>query len=356
MHKPALITMAILVLIASTAAAPKPREKGALELARRIALAAHGDMEGHRPGGHGALRTAEASPDIEQLRRRGPEARRELERVVAQHRNHTDTAAAAYGLYLLDREQAPKSVETLLRQMRATGFVDLMLVDTLIQKIGRDAVPTLVGHLGDQMVVDLLGAMGDEASGAVPALRRLLGPDNVPVAAALARIGTEEAVGAAKPVLLAAAAEPDGPYTKDAVIAVGELGEKARDAVPALRRSLSSTNPDVRVRAAVALAKVGDTEFAVRALGQLIEDEELHERSVALRALADLGPQAKDAVEPLIRVAADKKEKRSGDRALAAIALKRIDPQNPRAMAALKQAASVPEIRRQIERAEVKPP
>ena len=125
--------------------------------------------------------------------------------------------------------------------------------------------------------------------------------------------------------------------------------------MPALRNALLAVNPDTRVRAAVALAQIGKTEIAVRALGQMIEDPELHERYVALRQLAALGPQAKGAIEPLLRIAGNEGEKRFGtvpcrDRSA------RIDRSDPRISAALQKAAQVPEIRSEMEKESVLPP
>ncbi|MCH8838557.1 MAG: HEAT repeat domain-containing protein, partial [Candidatus Marinimicrobia bacterium] len=149
---------------------------------------------------------------------------------------------------------------------------------------------------------------------------------------------TDAAIDAAMPVLLGALEDPNNYYAKMAVISLGELGLKAGDAVPSVRQALKSVDPDTRTYAAIALADIGDTEFATNALAELIQDKELHGRHLVLKKLSSLGSQANSAIPVLINLLLDDADKRYGDRALAAVALNDIDPNNSAVVSALRTA------------------
>jgi len=213
----------------------------------------------------------------------GPPAIEALRSALNIKNNYVSTSSAAYTLFLLDPAQVHTSVEALMAQMNKMMFTDDMLAQNLIIAIGAPAVPILTHHLNDSMVIQLLGAMGSNARSAVPALKSVLGTKNVEVAATLAAIGTPDAVGAAVPVLIKALEDPNNPHASSAVIALGNLKALGRAAIPQVRQTLRSTNPDTRLYAAIALADIGDTANAVNALSTLIQNKELHGRHAAGR-------------------------------------------------------------------------
>jgi HEAT repeat protein len=275
----------------------------------------------------------------QRLREMGEPGRLALQKALKEKRDYVTACSAAYALYLLNPGQVEAAVEALMMQMNRVMFTDQMLAQRLIIAIGPPAVPVLVHHLNDSMVIQLLGAMGPNARNGVTALKGVLGTANVEAAAALVAIGSDEAVAAAKPVLLAALKDPNSPQAKTAVESLGQLGSRASEAAPQVRRALNAVNPDTRVQAAITLADLGDTATATKALAGLIKDKELHGRFAALQKLSDMGPKAKPAVPALIEVLSDSTDTRYGERALAAAALMNIDPKNPAAAAAIQNAS-----------------
>lgn len=98
---------------------------------------------------------------------------------------------------------------------------------------------------------------------------------------ALERLG-EEAV----PSLLEELKDEDisGKKRVNIVYALGRLGPKAREAVPALLPFLGSPEPDLRAVAAIALGKIGDPS-AIPAISPLADDDSRWVRKSAAGAL-----------------------------------------------------------------------
>jgi HEAT repeat protein len=320
------------------------REAEILNTARTIALATEQSVTAKDATTRARL-SVRINQATQRLKQMGEPGRLVLQKALKEKRDYVTACSAAYALYLLNPSQVETAVEALMMQMNRVMFTDLALAQRLILAIGAPAVPVLAHHLNDSMVIHLLGAMGPNANSAVPALKRVLGTSNVEVAAALVAIGSADAVAAAKPVLLAALKDPNGPHAKMAVESLGQLGPRAADAVPQVRRALNAVNPDTRLQAAITLADLGDTAAATEALAGLIKDKELHGRFAALQKLSDMGPKAKAAVGALIEVLSDDTDTRHGDRALAAAALISIDPRNPAAAAAIQKASRDPKLR-----------
>jgi transglutaminase-like putative cysteine protease len=81
--------------------------------------------------------------------------------------------------------------------------------------------------------------------------------------------------------------------------ALSRIGEPA---VPALVSALSDPDPKVRLQAARALARIGPpARDAVPALTRALDDTDLAVRANAARALGQIGPNASSAVPDLIR-------------------------------------------------------
>ncbi|MBI3008717.1 MAG: HEAT repeat domain-containing protein, partial [Candidatus Omnitrophica bacterium] len=107
---------------------------------------------------------------------------------------------------------------------------------------------------------------------------------------------------AAVDLLISSLNEKDPAVRSQAAWALGDIGEQKsgdlnRKIVIALNTVMKDANPDVRVTAVSALAKIGGDE-AVRGIINSIKDEDVRVRREAARALIRLKPE--DGVSPLI--------------------------------------------------------
>lgn len=348
------LPLVLLSVAAVTRAQTRQPESPAIEIARTVARTAERLVETKQQGQVRAMR-ADNLRAIARLRQMGRPAIEALRSALEPKNNYVTASSAAYALYLLEPAQVHTSVEALMVQMNKMMFTDDMLAQKLILAIGAPAVPTLTHHLNDSMVIQLLGAMGSNARSAVPALKGVLGTKNVEVAATLAAIGTPDAINAAVPVLIDALKDPNNPNASSAVIALGNLKSLGRVAIPEVRQTLRSTNPDTRLYAAIALADMGDTENAVGALSTLIQNKDLHGRFAAIQKLGSLGPKAKSAVPALVTVISDSTDKRYGDRAMAATALTKIDPNSAETKAVLRKATGESMLKVHMEKQGLRP-
>jgi HEAT repeat protein len=97
------------------------------------------------------------------------------------------------------------------------------------------------------------------------------------------------------------------------------FGAEARSAVPAFAGALQDAHPQVRAMAAQALVNLGaDARPALAALVRALEDDSC--RDLAVNALATLGPDAADAVKPLLT------DRDASRRALGLAVLARLGP------------------------------
>jgi HEAT repeat protein len=107
---------------------------------------------------------------------------------------------------------------------------------------------------------------------------------------------------------------------------LGELGARAKAAVPALLQVLKGNDDMVRVKAAEALGRIhSDPEMVIPALITCLNDPKSDLRTEAAEALAGWGKQSQAAVPRLIQLLDD----RSDRDLMAAVpeALKKIDPE-----------------------------
>ncbi|HEV3164424.1 MAG TPA: HEAT repeat domain-containing protein, partial [Isosphaeraceae bacterium] len=171
-------------------------------------------------------------------------------------------------------------------------------VTPLIRAIEHPENEIVVGEILSGHAVRALGRIGPEARAAVPALNGLIGKegaDDFELVMALDRIGVPP-VGKLLDSFLR-----DG--DDSGVYELTCLGPKARAAAPALRGALMDKRPQVRINAAVALARIDPS--ATEAIPVLIEalnhltDETLDVYLVP-RALGWCGPRARSAMPALI--------------------------------------------------------
>ncbi len=81
---------------------------------------------------------------------------------------------------------------------------------------------------------------------------------------------------------------------------LGELGTKAKVAIPEIIKNFENQNPNVRIEAAQALVKIGVADTFPRLI-QMLEDQNPAVRTNAAQLLASIGPKAKFALPILIQ-------------------------------------------------------
>lgn len=203
-----------------------------------------------------------------------------------------------------------------------------------LAEIGKSAVPALVGLLQDknpylrQQAARALGEIGREALPAVPALTTALKDQDRALSAqaaeALGRIGP----GAAEvvPELAALLETRTGfpPYRRAIARAVGEMGAQAKGVVPALLAALRDPDEEVAATAAQALHRFGSAVKVADWIDALKNASSREVRTLAARALAERGSEAKEAV-PVLRERLERQEDSFVKTSLA-VALGRLDP------------------------------
>ena len=160
-------------------------------------------------------------------------------------------------------------------------------------------------------VATALEKIGPRAAAAVPALTEALAEPYLCVQAALAlhaiEPGSQTGVQALAELLLRASADPRLAYHGiNAARALAVLGADAQTAVPALVDALQNTNRSVSVAAAEALwAITHQANLVLPFLRTCLRDPNIGKRALdyeqlTLALLAQLGPQAQDAVPDLV--------------------------------------------------------
>ena len=183
------------------------------------------------------------------------------------------------------------------------------------------AVPALVDVLrfGEvpEYLGDWIGRMAPEAAATLaPVLcGRLarIAPGDQPrrterLLKAAAATGAAEAVGPALRILWAPE-DVSRPVLRDAVQALAELGEPAREALPELRRLARDGATHLRIDAATALWSVGgETETVLPVLSEGLAADHWSGRFDALRLIARMGPGAAGTLPELRRLVASPEE------------------------------------------------
>ena len=212
----------------------------------------------------------------------------------------------------------------------------------LLEKLGPPAIPLLAGQFEKapkSSTAAALGLFGPWAGAAVPALEKGLKSTDPELrrecVVALGRIGP--GAKAAVPALVAVLKDPDfsvrhrvpgalvriGPESPEVLGAltripkeysgredvVDALAAAGAPAVPHLAAALAERDPDLRARAARALAKIGvASRDAVPALLASVEDDDPNVGSSAVRALDEIGFVPRGALPRLIDIAKSRKD------------------------------------------------
>ena len=177
-------------------------------------------------------------------------------------------------------EMGPHAAAAVPGLVKLLGHDDLALRFEAVIALGRinadakQAVPALIGVLSDKApilqhaAVDSLRMFGPDAKAALPQLKQLLTSKdasvNVGAASAIASIAVHEKadVASAIPVLVAGLSQPA--VAREAVHGLTTAGPAA---VAPLQAALASSNAQVKIHAADALAAIGpDAKSAVESL------------------------------------------------------------------------------------------
>ncbi len=262
------------------------------------------------------------------LVRIGPAAVDPLLGVLADNTNREARVNAAWALGELGEPRAvplltshaniwrPESLEALARIGDASAAPALLktfnqsagfvagVVDTLVA-LGPACGPAVLAHYDDPrapnrpMALRALGRIG--LAEALPRAVAALSPEAEPalLREALGVLARSPASPKAGGPLAALAAHPDWRIRRDALDALGRLGDPAR--LPAVLAAFTDTDPAVRGHAALAAGAVGDTR-AADALAGLLVDRDRFPRRAASAALVALGdPRALDGIDALLR-------------------------------------------------------
>jgi len=135
------------------------------------------------------------------------------------------------------------------------------------------------------------------------------------------------------PALIAALKDDDPGVRQTAAGALGGIGPEAKEAIPALIAALKDGDPGVRRTAAEALEGIGPAaKEAIPALIAALKDGDPWVRRTAAEALGAIGPAAKEAIPALITAL---KDDDPWVRRMAAVALGEIGPAAKEAIPAL---------------------
>jgi HEAT repeat protein len=338
-----------LALPASLAGQDPPRDP-VLEAARELALTAAERVQeqSRAPLALEGVSFAEQGT-LTRLREFGPAAAPLLRAVMTERdSSHVTRSASAFALATLDAAQADAATAVLVEQVHAMGFSAQQVAPSLLVALGERAVPELVRHVDDPMVVVVLADMRADARAAVPALIARLEGGRLDVAAALAEIGVDAGIEAARPVLARALEDENWQTVRTALYAIAELRGRGGEFIPRILELRDHPVAEVRLAAAVALADLGAMASAVPALERIALDTTVHDRYAAVRKLWALGPAARPAAAGLLRIVQDE-EREPGERAAAVVALARIAPNGAQYRTALQVAAADERLRSLVE-------
>jgi HEAT repeat protein len=174
-------------------------------------------------------------------------------------------------------------------------------------------VPVLIAALRDPNrnvrlgVLTTLAQMGAAAKPAVEALRTEVSNEEDPevslqAAHTLWRIAPDQTGEVAK-ALGKVLVSNDGALQTRAALALGEMGSKAVDAMPALNIAMHNSDPTIARYATAALGQIG--QAAVPDLSKALADANVSVRTNAAAALAQMGPAAAGALPALKKALTD---------------------------------------------------
>jgi lysine biosynthesis protein LysW len=209
---------------------------------------------------------------------------------------------------------ANRAVPTMIEALKKKETRSLAIV--ALGKIGpsaNPAVPELAKNLKEKevqpLVIEALGNIGPQAKSAVPELADLLKESDKEIRpsilATLAKMGPE-----AKPAVAAIGSclsVDDKETSLQGLAALAALGPDAKDAVPDIINLLLDEdlgrNNKLRLQAVKTLGKIGKP--AVSSLTKALSQQNRYMKVGAIEALGEIGPDAKEAIKPIERLASN---------------------------------------------------
>ena len=189
--------------------------------------------------------------------------------------------------------QRPPSVGPVLRAL--TALRDPRALPAVRWMLERAPLPSDIGGF--------VGQFGSAAADLVPLIRQRLqdlapadrqGQPHLGLVIALSRIGP---VAEAVPHLLAL------PPGRPVLMALGQIGPRAADALPALRQLLDHSQPDIEIAAAAALWRItADPGPVLPVLARHLDGARRFDIVAAAKVLAELGPAAASTAPALQRL------------------------------------------------------
>jgi HEAT repeat protein len=197
----------------------------------------------------------------------------------------------------------------LLRDYRSDVRISAIYIAQKLGPAGKEAVPAILAALKDpnsdvqraaaEALVQIAPGSSEIGTALINALKESSESNRFYIALALAR--TDPRTTQVAPELIKALRSGSEPERKSAVEALGAMG---RPVVPSLAITLQDENLFARRGAVEALLAIGaDAYEAQQDLVGALRDQDASVREDAARTLGKLGPAAKDAVPPLVRLA-----------------------------------------------------
>ncbi|MHC4199921.1 MAG: HEAT repeat domain-containing protein [Planctomycetota bacterium] len=210
----------------------------------------------------------------------------------------------------------PNAIPGLIKALMDSSDRVSMHAYQALADIGSQAAPALLDLFESAEyprppgeLISLLGKLGTEAKPAAPKIARLLESEaeapgtRAAAAGALAKILGREAV----PFLLQTLEDRSSEIRGDVLWVLGQMGQEAKAAFPALVAALRDKSKETAHAAFVALMRVGpvDDKDAMKALTKALTDEDGRVRKLAALAFARLAKDGTAAIPVLVEALVD---------------------------------------------------
>ncbi len=233
--------------------------------------------------------------------------------------NQDPSVRNAAALALLQLRPGPGVVAPLFAQAfeKASDEARADMIEA-VASLGGQAVPRLIRALDRprvrKQVINILGRIGPDAAEAVPELLKYASDDDPQVRAdvfiALGQIGPAAKGGVELAIQVLEDPEEEEEVQSSALFALGKIGPAAAKAVDPIRALLENGNDRFATASAWALVHIqpdnhDNCQQAIPLLIKALGHEQAFVRVEAASTLGIIGPEAKEAIEPLQKLSTD---------------------------------------------------